>query len=277
MMRSFIASLGIVALALVSGCAEGVDAGGEDVGEVEQALVAENSITMNAITMNAITMNAITMNALDEYELDEDTLSALRDVGQRGTLARSFVKYAVSCALTPSQTFEFDWTDINGFGRHEVYPGELSVAPHWATEPLGAQGERMVSGCVAARVNWYETHVTISMRAPHGSLSVVSGDELTAYPDVEGAFWGNLWGEGAFIHACYNSETIANSRAHQRDCAVGHLNPDNSVSECGMIDIVGPCSEVCQPIDSVTGAYPSCLLHPGGSETTADVITIGLP
>jgi len=277
MMRSSIASLGILALVLVSGCAEGVDAGSEDVGEAEQALLANNSLTYNAITLNAITLNAITLNALDTYNLDEATLDALQDIGQQGTMARMFVQYAVSCAFNSSQTFEFDWTDAYGFGRHEEYQGALAIAPHWATQALGTQGEEMVSACLAARVNWYETPVAISMRAPQGPLSSPPSNELTAYPDVEGAFWGNLWADEPYIYTCYNSTTVANSRSHQRDCAVGHLNPDNSVSECGIIDIIGPCSDHCQPVNGVTGAYASCAKHPGDGTHTLNVVTTALP
>ncbi len=264
MKRSSKAWLGIVAVVLVSGC--GVDLSGrgeEEVAEAEQASVGHNALSMNALSMNA---------------LDPDAIASLENTGQQGELARAFVLYVVRCALTPSQVFEFSWTDANGFGRHEVYEGELGLAPHWEDEPLGAQGERMVSACIASRVNYYLTPILVSIRSPHPSLSAVSTNELEDYPNVEGTFWGNLWGPEPFIHACYNSATVANSRAHQRDCAAGHLLPDNTIAECGIIDIVGPCSDFCESVGAEQGYHPSCHLHPGVDSTpTSDIITTALP
>jgi hypothetical protein len=128
-------------------------------------------------------------------------------------------------------------------------------------------------------VNYYQVPVIISMRSLTEPLKTLTGSqELIDYPEIEGAFWGNLWGSAPFIKACYNSATVANSRAWKRDCAAGHLVSGGSTTECGMIDIVGPCSEVCQTVNGAGQYYPSCIEKPGVNTTTTKlVVTTGLP
>ncbi|MDI1448544.1 hypothetical protein [Polyangium sp. 6x1] len=271
----------LVALtAALTGCTAevGPEVEADAVGEAANAIEKANALHMNALHMNALHMNALHMNALHMNSLDPDSLSAIRDPSANGDLAREFIKYAVACALPTTKSFEFVWTDAQNVEHPESYPGVLGLAPDWATQAPGLTGQRMVSACLAALTNYYGQHVLVSIRAPEAPLKVIDPNELTAYPEIEGAFWGNLWGDTPYLHACYNSDTIANSRSHMRDCAAGHLNPDNSLEECGPIDIVGPCDTVCEAVNSETGAYPSCVLHPGVElSPTEHVITTALP
>lgn len=269
----------VVLAAALSGCTAEVGPGVEDsVAEAESAVIKTNALHVNALHVNALHVNALHVNALHVNSLDPNSMSAIRDPSADGALAREFVKYTVACALTSSQTFEFTWTDAQDVDHPETFPGVLGLAPAWDSGPLDLTGQRMVSACLVAHTNWYGMPVMLSMRAPEAPLKVIDPNELTDYPNVEGAFWGNLWEETPYLHACYNADTVANSRAHQRDCAAGHLNPDNSVSECGPIDIVGPCSDVCVPVDGETGAYPSCVVHPGQDPgMTEHVVTTALP
>ncbi|HVK70375.1 MAG TPA: hypothetical protein VM694_38245 [Polyangium sp.] len=249
------------------------------VGVAEGEIVKPNALHVNALHVNALHVNALHVNALHVNALEPSALSAIREPGTNGELAREFVKYTVNCAFAAGQTFEFSWHDAQEVEHHEVYVGALGLASAWATSPLDLTGQRMVSACLAGLTNYYGTHVTISMRAPEAPLKVVDPNELLAYPNIEGAFWGNLWDEdGAFLHSCYNSATVAHSRAHSRSCAAGHLNPDNSVVECGIIDIVGPCDTVCEPVSETTGAYPSCIRKPDQDPAmTEHIITTALP
>jgi hypothetical protein len=137
----------------------------------------------------------------------------------------------------------------------------------------------MVTGCLAARVNYYEVPVVISMRSVFEPLKTMSSDaEILDYPDVEGGFWGNLFAPQPYINACYNSETVANSRTFQRDCAAGHLDATGTPVECGPIHIVGACSSVCMSLNGGGFYYPACRDRPGisGSLTKA-VVTTSLP
>ncbi|MDI1478575.1 hypothetical protein [Polyangium sp. y55x31] len=269
----------VVVAAALTGCTAEVGPEVEDaVGEAASEVQVVNALSLNALSLNALSLNALSLNALSVNALDPSMYAAIREPGLNGDLTREFVKYTVNCALVAGQTFDFTWADEQNVEHEESYPGMLGLAPDWHTGPLDLTGQRMVSGCLAGLTNYYGTHVTVSMRSPEAPLKVVDPNELTTYPNIEGAFWGNLWGETPVIHACYNADTIANSRAHFRDCAAGHLNPDNSVVECGIIDIVGPCSEVCVPVNPETGAYPSCIVNPGqDSSMTEHVITTALP
>jgi hypothetical protein len=269
----------VVMAAALAGCTAEMDPAMEgEVAEAASAVEISNALNLNALNLNALNLNALNLNALNLNALDPNSFSALRDPGANGDLAREFVKYAVSCALNAGQTFDFTWTDAQEVEHPETFPGVLGLSPEWHTGPLDLTGQRMVSACLAALTNYNGAHVTISMRAPEAPLKVVDPNELTNYPNIEGVFWGNLWADTPFLHSCYNPATIQNSRNHLRDCAAGHLNPDNSVVECGIIDIVGSCADVCEPVNDETGAYTSCVMHPGGdTNMTEHVITTALP
>ncbi|MDI3288086.1 hypothetical protein [Polyangium sp. 15x6] len=266
-------------LLLTFGCTAYIDETSDDVAEAEVALVQGNHLSSNALALNSLALNGIALNGIALNTLDPRALAAIEAPGSNGALARMFLKYAVGCAFTTSQRFSFAWTDASDVVHDETYWGELGVAPGWATGPLNTQGQYMVSACLAARVNYYEVPVAISMRSLTEPLKTLTNcPELAAYPDVEGAFWGNLWAPTPFLHACYNSNTVSNSRAWKRDCAVGHLVAGGGVEECGMIDIVGPCSSVCQTLNGAGQYYPSCTERPGQSSTTTKfVLTTGLP
>ena len=266
-------------LALAPGCTAYTDETSDDVMEAEVALVQGNMLTANSLALNGIALNGIALNGIALNTMDPKSLAAIQDPGSNGTLARAFLKYAIGCAFSTSQSFSFTWTDASNGVHQETYVGELGVAPGWATGPLNSQGQYMVTACLAARVNYYAMPVIISIRSLTEPLKTLSGSqELVMYPDVEGAFWGNLWAPTPFIHACYNDATVANSRAWKRECATGHLNTDGTIAECGMIDIVGPCSSVCQTLNGAGQYYPSCIKDPGRDNTTTKfVATTGLP
>lgn len=278
--------VGFVCAAVLAGCGgfEEEEDADEVTAEAEGALIDGNALNLNALNLNALNLNALNLNALNLNSLSTSSLTAIRDAGPSGDLARAFLRYAVGCALTSNQSFNFTWTDAGGAAHNESYRGELGVAPAWATGPLSSDGQRMVSACVAARVNYYQVPVVISMRSLTEPLKTLTGTkELADYPDVEGAFWGNLFGSQPVIHACYNSATVSNSRAHKRDCAAGHLTVDpqtgaQTITECGIIDIAGPCSQVCQTLNGAGQYYPSCLESPGQTTTTTKlVVTTALP
>ncbi|WP_438001526.1 hypothetical protein WMF26_19290 [Sorangium sp. So ce185] len=267
---------------VLSGCVaevEDTDAWDEPVGESQGALLGGNALSTNALNLNALNLNALNLNALNLNGLSARNLAAIQDPGSSGALAREFVRYATSCALSSSSSFNFSWTDSSGTRHDERYPGLLGVARAWATGPLDEAGQRMVSSCVAARVNYYQVPVLLSARSLRDPLKTLSSSqELIDYPDIEGAFWGNLFAAQPYLNACYNSTTVDNSRAYQRDCAAGHLTSGGSIAECGLIRIVGSCDRVCQNINGAGQYYPSCVDRPGQSTaTTKDVITTALP
>jgi hypothetical protein len=260
-----------------SGQSAGSD--GESVAEAADALLIENALAPNALAPNALAPNALAPNALAPNALAPNALTVLQAATPAGAAARMLMKYTVGCALPSSATFHFSWTDLAGQLHDESYPGLLGLAPEWATGPLTSDAhQRLVSGCLAARVNYYGVSVLISLRSDDAPLDSPSSQELSDYPHVEGAFWGNLFAATPYLNACYDALDVNISRQDMRDCAVGHLSNGKVVS-CGMIKLRGSCSTWCQSLTCSGHYYPSCVDRPGveGSPMTKAVITTALP
>ncbi|WP_438022119.1 hypothetical protein [Sorangium sp. So ce233] len=263
---------------VAAGCigAEIDEESAEIVDEIDSALVSENgflpnALAPNALAPNALAPNALAPNALAPNALAPNALTAITNPGPNGAASREFLRYLVSCALRPDQTFSFSWTDSAGVVHPEVYRGELGMAHWWATGGIANDTyvQRQITACLAARTNWYGTHVTISLRNTESSMSS-SPSERATYTVREGAFWGNLFASTPYVRACYSPSGVARARQLQRDCAAGHLNVDpatgaTTVQQCGPMTIVGSCDAVCNRVDTTAGFYAGCLENPATS------------
>lgn len=273
--------IALLSAVLASGCA--LPAGEEPIDDTALALSTSNALTANALTANALFPGALAASDLASRPLDAGAMTAearaaIQDPGTAGDVSRKLLRYAVGCAFGASQVFVFTWTDAQGTAHVERYPGALGIEPAWAGAPLGPVGQRMISACLASRTNYYGTMVGISARSATHPLSTIDDDELAAYPHLEGAFWGNVFTTTPFLNACFDAANVASSRAHLRECAAGHANPDGTVSGCGIIRLAGDCAAVCAPVDGAGRYYPSCLDGPRASgPATSHVITIALP
>lgn len=276
-MRRHATMLSMLLFVPCAGCAgETVE---DALGATNAALVSANALTANALTANALTANALTANALTANALDPSALSALQDPGADGDLARQLLRYVVGCALDGTQSFQFTWTDGCGSDHDEDYEGSIGLAPGWADGPLPTSGQEWVSACLYARVNYYGTPVLISMRGPNGVMNdaALSSDELSGYPNKEGAFWGNLFQSSPTAYACSYGPDDTYSRSRDRDCAAGHVNADQTLSSCGIIERLGSCATHCGTPTESGGYYPSCQSDLADSGTaTSHVVTIYL-
>lgn len=274
----------LVVAASVTGCGADMDDALERCGEAEvDSLVysPEYPSTQSIVIANSLDPMALTPSDLGVHPLSisgMSTTTVALVTGPSGTLVRQLLKYAVGCALDTQSRFEFSWFDATGAIHDESYAGSSGIAPAWSVRALDVAEQEWVSACLAARANWYRKEVKISMRA---SLPVLHGNtigEVTSFPNSEGAFWGNLFSDTPFLHACYDSTNVTYSRLHYRDCAVGHVENGSEV-ECGIIDIIGPCQQTClAPTNG--GYYPSCPGASGGvpgSGQAQRVITVFLP
>lgn len=274
----------VLSALLASGCALPWAAPGEEsIDEIAISLATNNALTANALTANALFPGALAASTLTANPLTIDGLTdaaraAIQDPSPGGDLSRKLLKYTVGCAFGAKQSFTFSWTDSLGMAHDESYPGSLGIEPSWAGAPLGPVGQRMVSACLASRINYYGIPVAISARSVTAPLDELGSEELAAYPHIEGAFWGNVFTSTPYLNACYDSANVANSRAHLRDCAAGHPNANGTVSSCGMIRLVGDCKAVCPAIDGEGRYWQSCFDGPDASGAATDyVITIALP
>ena len=182
---------------LCAGCDPGAsgesgDADGDEerTAEALSALLADNSLAPNSLAPNSLAPNSLAPNSLAPNSLAPNSLAALQAATADGAAVRQLLKYTVSCALGPTQSFAFSWTDAISLNHNEVYWGLLGIAPTWATSPLTDEGsQRLVSACLAARVNYYGVSVVISMRSALDPLATATNSaELAAYPHIEGAF-----------------------------------------------------------------------------------------
>lgn len=247
-----IASIGFLLPVITLGCAiESEDAARgpaeEQVGTAESAVAAPNTIFPNTIFPNTIFPNAlhpsaISPGALAPSSLPSAQMGALEADGEAGELSRALMRYLVNCAFDSTQSFTFAWIR-DGVWQPETYIGGIGLAPGWETRGLYETEQRWVSACIAARVNYHGATVLVSMRGDHAALSMIEG-EVDSYDMQEGAFWGNIFASDPYVTACYDAENVDHSRSKKRDCAAGHLE-GTTVSDCGPITRVGPCSGAC--------------------------------
>jgi hypothetical protein len=254
---------------------------GPEVDFIEDALLESNALVPNALVPNALIPgalgpSALAARALDPGALAPDVLAGIQAQDDAGDLSRMLLRYIVGCALDTTQHFSFSWIDADQVSHDERYEGRLGLAPAWATGPLDLTGQRWISACVASRTNRYGTPVIFSVRGPHDALKHVTANEQASYPAEEGAFWGNLFAETPYLRACYHEPNVQHSRAQKRVCAAGALI-DGAVEPCGIIDIVGPCSTVCDPSSPKDLFHGTCGVARDGRKKVTEVVTAYLP
>lgn len=266
--------------ALLTGC--GAEAGTEDVGSAADAVLSENSLTVNSLTVNSLTVNSLTVNSLTVNSLTVNSLtvnglaqpllSALQDATAVGAANRAVFHYLVGCALTPDQSLDYTWSDAQG--THTVTEqGSIGLAPDWLSGSLDTTEQHLVSGCLAARVNYFGTPVPISVRNPR-LVDVTPDSELAEYPYVEGSFWGNLFSSDPTVYSCYDPANVNHSRSSMRDCAAGYLDGSGHIHGCGPIVMTGSCNDVCRRLNVRDQYYWGC--GPTGSNATTVAVTVGL-
>lgn len=172
---------------------------------------------------------------------------------------RALLSVLISCAL-PSSVAITAVVD----GIELEFPGEIGLAPGWRHEYLDHRERRWVSACVFARMSGTAVATAVSLRGQHPALRT-DHDEIGAWPFEEGAFFGNLFGEGAIDwNACSGRH---NPVGGDRACA--QIDPDRpGISLCGLA-LVGRCDDAC---DRHRGVYRGCRRHPG-DDPTDEVIT----
>jgi hypothetical protein len=231
---------------LVVGC---VDVETEVPGDEIEVLpkLATNALTPAQLAGASIGTNPLTQSALNSYAVNAN--------------ARAALSYIVGCALPVGTNVTATYTE-SGAQMQMTFNGEIGLAPSWRTTALTTAEQRLVSGCVLARVNATGVSVIVSLRGPSAALNV-AGSEATAYPKQEGAFFGSIFqGPDFYLGACKGAATAPAARR----CAqpTGTLA---MVTECGF-NYAGLCSDVC-----AAGTYFSDCL--GGNGVVYDsVVTV---
>jgi hypothetical protein len=246
------------------------------VGSATSAVDSSNRLVANRLVANRLVANRLVANSLINSNLtsaglDPLVLADLQDPSSQGDADRDLFHFVVGCALSPTQSVTYTWTDSQGNTHTVTEQGSVGLAPSWATQALRVKGQQLVSGCLAARVNYFGVEVQISLRNPF-LVPATPESELEAYPNVEGAFWGNLFSSTPALYSCYVDANVDNSRADQRDCATGYLDPNTGQTlSCGPIQLTGSCSTQCAWFDPNNQFYVGC-----GDWWNIGAITVGL-
>lgn len=207
-------------------------------------------IASNSLNPRIVLANHGAANTLAEHRVTGERLGAHRfsvSPAASELLAtedgRQLFVVLVACALSDRTTIvaTVDGTELEFFG-------EVGIAPHWLTNPLGQQGQEWVSACVLAKLNGHDVVNIISMRGTHSALAT-SPEERTTWSLEEGAFFGDVFApQDKPIQwlACRGKGQVSDPSAGgliDRVCAKeDSANPGKT--ECGLT-YAGSCDYVC--------------------------------
>jgi len=235
---------------------------------IGNAIVA-NSLTGNALTSNAIVANALTGLAIDPNENSLsvlDTMSLESIAGLTPTVPNNMtiwyvpelMKFFVGCALDSGQSWNMTYN-----GTSYTFEGSLGLAPSVLTTPLTTVQAGWISGCLMARVNYYQKHVIISLR---GTALSTTPEEEEQYNVWEGAFFVNIFSVPQEKYVC---QGIGEEE-------VMLLSPDGDLRVCTdpsfncSFTNVGKCSSVC---DTPSGP---CYVNGTQFDQVIDVYLLGM-
>jgi hypothetical protein len=143
-------------------------------------------ITYNSLAPATLLNNGDPLNTLAGGALNGATTSLVNSPE-----GQSLLSYVVKCALASGVSASFP---VSG-GPNQVYTGLLGYAPAWRTGSLNLTGRRLVTGCLMAHVNAFETKVPISVRtAATGEPPVL---ERTLFLHQEMVAYGNIFAAAA--------------------------------------------------------------------------------
>jgi hypothetical protein len=212
--------------------------------------------------------NSLSPTQLASTALTTDVLSSANALAMGQTShARKVLAYAVSCALSDTQSVSF----VLGGTTYNFY-GAMGLVPGWTSNDLTTSEAGWISGCVFARVNLTSSLLYISARGDQGGLGTTSG-ELTDYQVEEGAFWGNAFVDlgSLAMYSCNGVDQAADDTYGDlplRECAEWDGVTSSNLSPCGM-NYAGLCSSACT---TSSAPYEGCSFL-GGSAADEVVTT----
>ena len=224
----------------------------EGIDDTSHPLITHNALSTNGITANGITANGLSTNGITK----NTTLMSALQSPETGAYAQEFLSYVVSCALPPSATVSLKLS-----GRTVKFPGELNLAPQWASGTCDQKCQEIVSACLMSRVNHLGHHIDISMRgSPSISSTLATSEaERAAFPKEEATYFGNLFGPKPKLFACTSA---THPELIDRVCGSGQENHDSCV-----VEILGTCDDalfdgesmaICDSQDATAGYWSGC-------------------
>lgn len=224
-------------------------------GQLEQSIETDNGLTVNGLAnnglaINGLAINGLSINGLSINGLNQGVFSSWFTLNL--LTAPAVMSYMVKCALPEGQSLA--WTNPLTHVNY-TWPGELGLAPQWATgSPINSMEQQVMTACLAAHANKFGLRVPLSVRGldATGAQLEVSPDELATYSVPEGCFFGNLFtNDGIYVGTA--ASTSALSYSSPRACAIGSI----SLQSCAPIVNVGLCSDHCT-LDQTGSFYETC-------------------
>ena len=191
-----------------------------DTSTTQSAVESGNRLASNRLASNRLASNRLASNSLSAAALSSGSLVETED-------GREVFSYIVSCALPSGESVTVE----DSAGTEYTFPGQLGLAPAWATTTPTIAERRWVTACLLSRTNYYGVPVAISMRGSHPALTTSPGEE-EAFPLAEGTFYGDLFDPAAQSwYACGDSQwTEALGEDAMRLCAISQ---DGVSTMCG--------------------------------------------
>jgi hypothetical protein len=217
---------------------------------IDEPVIDEPTLT----NVPRIGTNSLSPTQLASTALTTDVLSSANAAAMGQTAhARKVLAYAVSCALSDTQSVSFVLS-----GTTYNFYGAMGLVPGWTSNDLTASEAGWVSACILARVNVSSSLLYISARGDQGGLGTTSG-ELTGYQVEEGAFWGNAFVDlgSLAMYSCNGVDQAADDTYGDlplRECAEWDGVTASNLSPCGM-SYAGLCSSACT---TATAPYEGC-------------------
>ncbi len=219
-----------------------------DLGTTEQEMaslngLAFNGLAFNGLAFNGLAFNGLAFNGLAFNGLSNQAFSAWFDTDP--AMANMLMKYMVACAVPAGQVRTY----TRG-GTQYMWPGLLGLAPGWASGLAATEAEQqIISACLAAHGNKYGKRVLISLlgKNAQGQPMPTPSWELSAFPEREACFFGNLFAGGGLY--------VGNDR--------GQLNARESTARaCALSTSAAAARDACPPLVYVGSCQGHCKKDP---------------
>jgi hypothetical protein len=219
-----------------------------------QELEEVNGLSVNGLSVNGLSVNGLSVNGLSVNGLS--TMNFQSWFQSNPTAADQVMRYAVLCAAPAGQVVTY--TDPSTLQAYS-WSGSLGLAPGWSSGQAPTVAEQqVVSACLAAHVNKYGVHISISVLGRNGSGQPipVTDTELSSHSRREACIFGNVFtGQGIFVGN--DGGALSSSESTTRICTVGDVPGTSRATDCEPMVQVGTCASYCT-LDPTGTYYTSC-------------------
>ncbi|WP_375765408.1 hypothetical protein NR798_27250 [Archangium gephyra] len=217
-------------------------------------LQTSNGLSLNGLSLNGLSLNGLSLNGLSLNGLSTARFDTWFQTDPE--LHAAVMEYVVRCAAPAgvSRTYTSPST-----GRTWSWMGALGLAPDWSNgAPATLAEQRIVSACLAAHVDKYALHISISVQGLSATgVAIPTTDwELMVYSDQEACFFGNLFNtEG--VYAANDGRPLNERESTARACALSSKRDAEAQPCAPLMRVEHDCVRFCT-LDASRRFYVSC-------------------